>query len=68
MIKRGILKYYVQWPKVDNMKKIIVTSITILGGWLGWWIGDHFGLMIAFLLSMICTGLGIYFGRRLVQF
>lgn len=50
------------------MKKIIVTSITILGGWLGWWIGDHFGLMTAFLLSMVCTGLGIYFGRRLVQF
>lgn len=50
------------------MKKILVTFITIIGSWLGWWLGDHIGLMTAFLLSMVGTGLGIYFGRRLTQF
>ncbi len=41
---------------------------TILCGWLGWLIGDKFGLMTALFLSMIGTGLGMYFGRRLIQF
>ena len=50
------------------MRNIVVTMITILCSWLGWWVGDHFGLMIALVLSMVGTGLGIYFGRRLVQF
>jgi hypothetical protein len=49
------------------MKKIIVAIITIICGWLGWWLGDLFGLMTAFMLSMAGTGLGIYFGRRLIQ-
>lgn len=49
------------------MKNIIVTIITILCSWLGWWIGDFFGLMTAFILSMVGTGLGIYYGKRLIQ-
>lgn len=50
------------------MKKIMVTIVAILGNWFGWWVGDHFGLMTAFTLSMVGGGLGIYFGRRLIQF
>jgi hypothetical protein len=50
------------------MKKLLVTIITIFCSWLGWWIGDKIGLMTAFLLSMVGTGLGMYFGRRLVEF
>ncbi|MFH2037059.1 MAG: hypothetical protein ABIJ45_11695 [Candidatus Zixiibacteriota bacterium] len=47
------------------MRKVL---ITIICSGLGWWIGDFFGLMTAFILSMIGTGLGIYFGQRLIQF
>jgi hypothetical protein len=50
------------------MRKFLVTMTAIACSWLGWWIGDHIGLMTAFLLSMIGTGLGIYFGRRFIQF
>lgn len=50
------------------MKKILLATITIACSWLGWWIGDRFGLMTAFLLSMIGTGTGMYFGRRLLEF
>ena len=50
------------------MRKILLAVMTILCSWIGWWIGDQFGLMTAFILSMIGTGLGIYFGRRLIQF
>jgi hypothetical protein len=50
------------------MKKIVVTTIIIACSWIGWWLGSQLGLMTAFLLSMIGVGLGMYFGRRLVQF
>ena len=35
-----------------------------IGGWIGWWAGEHVGLMTAFMLSMVGTGAGLYFGRR----
>lgn len=46
----------------------MVFFATTLGGWLGWWIGDKVGLMTAFLLSMVGTGLGLYLGRRFTEF
>ncbi|MBN1212858.1 MAG: hypothetical protein JXA92_09805 [candidate division Zixibacteria bacterium] len=51
------------------MKKIIVTTGTIAGGWLGWWLGSLVGgLMTAFIISMVGTGAGLYFSRRLTQY
>jgi hypothetical protein len=38
-----------------------------LVGSIGWWIGDRVGLMTAFILSMIGTGVGMYAGRRLAD-
>ena len=35
------------------------------GGWAGWWAGAHAGMMSAFVLSMVGTGAGLYYGRRL---
>ncbi|MGH8016077.1 MAG: hypothetical protein ACREBV_07800 [Candidatus Zixiibacteriota bacterium] len=49
------------------MKAIIVIVISSLGGWLGWWLGYHIGLFTALCVSMLGTGAGIYFGRRLHQ-
>jgi len=49
------------------MKRIIAAMITIICSWLGWWLGDHIGLMTAMLLSVIGAGLGMYYGRRLTQ-
>lgn len=46
------------------MGKVLVLIAASLGGWLGWWLGDGAGLMTAFLLSMVGTGLGVYGARR----
>jgi len=36
-----------------------------IGGAIGWWAGDRVGLVTAFMLSMVGTGIGIYYGRML---
>lgn len=39
---------------------------TLLGAG-GWWIGEHVGVMTAFILSTVGSGAGLYFGRRLAR-
>jgi hypothetical protein len=36
-------------------------------GAAGWWAGEHVGLMTAFVTSVIGTGIGLYWGRRLAR-
>jgi hypothetical protein len=38
-----------------------------IGGYAGWWLGSFVGIMTAFIVSMICTGVGMYYGRRVAQ-
>ena len=35
-----------------------------IGGSLGWWLGDRWGIMTAFMLSVVGTGVGVYAIRR----
>jgi membrane protein YqaA with SNARE-associated domain len=49
------------------MKAIVTTTLSIIGGWLGWWLGDQIGLFTALLVGMIGTGIGIYAGRQLAR-
>jgi len=49
------------------MKAIIVIVAASIGGWAGWWLGYHWGLFSALVLSMLGTGAGVYFGRRFNQ-
>jgi len=35
-----------------------------VGGWLGWIVGAHVGLMTAYALSVVGTAVGVYFGRQ----
>ena len=37
------------------------------GGAIGWWAGERVGMMTAFMLSMVGTGFGIYFGVKLAR-
>jgi hypothetical protein len=39
---------------------------TLLGG-IGWWIGQRVGVMTAFIVSTVGTGVGLYLGRRLAR-
>jgi hypothetical protein len=45
------------------MNKLLGWIGATLGGALGWWAGARVGLMTAFLLSVVGTGVGIYLGR-----
>jgi hypothetical protein len=36
-----------------------------VGGAIGWWLGARIGVMTAFIVSMVGTGIGIYAGRRI---
>jgi hypothetical protein len=38
-----------------------------IGSYAGWALGNRIGLMTAFMLSMVGTGLGIYVGRRVAS-
>lgn len=35
-----------------------------IGGWLGWWLASSAGLFTAFVVSMVGTALGLYYGKR----
>jgi hypothetical protein len=37
------------------------------GGYLGWWAGSLVGIMTAFMLSMVGTGIGLYLGRKVAD-
>ena len=49
------------------MEKLFVIVGTTLGSAVGWWAGAYFGMMTAFLLSIVGTGVGLYAARRLVR-
>ncbi len=38
-----------------------------IGGTLGWWIGNNVGLMTAFMVSMVGTAVGVYYGRKIAR-
>lgn len=49
------------------MNKIFAIVGATLGGWIGWCLGEQVGFMTAFMLSIIGTAAGIYFGRKIVK-
>ena len=49
------------------MQKLLALLGTTIGGSLGWTLGMPAGLMAAFALSMVGTGVGLYAARRFSQ-
>jgi hypothetical protein len=49
------------------MKKMLGFIGATVGGGIGWWAGAPVGTMTAFMLSIVGTGIGIYFGKRLAD-
>lgn len=49
------------------MQKLMVLMLSTLGGWVGWWLGDHFGMMTAFIISTFGGAFGWYVGLRINQ-
>jgi hypothetical protein len=48
------------------MKLCIFAGLNI-GGYVGWILGEHIGLMTAFLVSSVGSLLGVYAGWRLAR-
>ncbi len=46
------------------MKKLFGTLGSVIGSSIGWWAGAKVGIMTAFMVSMVGTGLGIYAGIK----
>ncbi len=36
-----------------------------IGGWIGWTLGQHVGFMTAWVVSVVGSAGGVYYGRRL---
>jgi len=49
------------------MSKLLGFLGATVGGYLGWWAGAYVGMTTAVMISMVGTGFGLYWGRRLAQ-
>ena len=49
------------------MDKMLYLGCSLLGGWIGWAMGDRLGVMAAFMLSVIGTAVGVYVARRITR-
>jgi hypothetical protein len=50
-----------------TMAKLFAFLGMTIGGWIGWWLGERVGFTTAFILSMVGTGFGMYWGHRLAR-
>jgi hypothetical protein len=53
-------------PLFDMLKLYSFIGATV-GSYAGWAIGSPVGFTTAFMVSMVGTGFGIYFGRRVAR-
>ena len=49
------------------MTRFFSIVLAAVGGWLGWRIGMHVGLLTAYFTSVAGTAGGIFAGRRLAE-
>ena len=49
------------------MKMILTSGGAIIGGWIGWWLGDKVGFFTAWCVSCIGSAAGLYAGREIVR-
>ena len=46
------------------MSKLFAFVGSTIGGAIGWWLGAPVGVMTAFIVGIVGSGVGLYFGRR----
>jgi hypothetical protein len=49
------------------MSKLFSFLGATIGGYAGWFLGSKIGFTTAFMLSMVGTGVGIYYGRLIAR-
>ena len=50
-----------------DMRRLLATLGAFVGSTLGWWLGSYVGIMTAFFVSVVGTGLGVYLGTRITR-
>ena len=53
--------------RLIGMSKLFSFIGATIGSYAGWALGEKFGFTTAFMLSMVGTGVGIYFGQRIAR-
>ncbi len=53
--------------QLKTMKKLIILLSISLYGWIGWWIGSHFGLWIAYWSCFAGSIIGVVKAVRFNQ-
>ena len=53
--------------RLPCMGKVFSFIGAMIGGYAGWALGARIGFTTAFVISMLGTGIGIYYGRRLAR-
>jgi uncharacterized membrane protein YeaQ/YmgE (transglycosylase-associated protein family) len=46
------------------MARMLYLALSLIGGWIGWAVGDRFGIMSAMFLGLVGTAIGVYLARR----
>ncbi len=49
------------------MQRILDLLLMMVGGWLGWIVGAWVSLFVAFLVSVVGTGVGLYVSREIAR-
>ena len=49
------------------MRKLFSFVGATIGSYAGWFLGAKVGFTTAFMLSMVGTGIGIYYGRMIAR-
>lgn len=53
--------------KEPDVQKLLGWVGASAGSWIGWAAGAHISIFVAFMLSIVGTGIGMYAGRRFAQ-
>ena len=53
--------------RLFDMGKLFAFIGSTIGGYAGWALGATVGLTTAVMVSMVGTGVGIYYGRRIAR-
>ena len=54
-------------PEPSRMKRLLNLVGMSAGGWVGWILGAQISVFTAFIVSMVGTGVGLYYTQRAVK-
>jgi hypothetical protein len=50
------------------MKGLVILVLTSIGGAIGWWLLERFGIFAAFMGSLVGTAAGLYYANKLSRY